>query len=332
MVSAPDVVTVGGVLVDHVATAGGALRRGQIGGNALYSAAGAALWGLRAAVCAHVPANYPAEALALLTAAGLDLSAVRRAKESVEFEEWFFYRPDGSRRDQLHASAAEAEAHGMGGPFASPAAIAAFEAHLSAREPQGLTYGAFRRRHPIAPEDVPAGCWQAIGVHLAANGVAEQIALARAARARGMIATWDPGPRAVDFGPEALSEILGLVDAALPSETELAALMPGLAPAAALVALKPRARGFVAVKLGAEGVLVLTHRMDQPRRIPATPSDVIDLTGAGDAFCGGVLAGLCRGEDALEASRRGVAGAGVAVSTSGPLALLAAAAPNVVET
>lgn len=328
MVSPPDIVTTGGVIIDNVAMANGAVRRGQIGGNALYAAAGAALWGLRCGVCAHVPANYPVDALAGLTARGLDLTGVSRASAEVEQEEWFFYAADGSRRDQLFARPDEADAAGITEPAASPVAIAAFEAQLARRQPDGLTFGAFRRAHPIAPSDMPPAFWQARGLHLAANGVAEQIALAASARTRGLTVSWDPGPRVGEFSPDHLAAILGMIDAALPSETELNALRPGLGPARGLMALRPLTRGLLAVKLGARGALMLALGMDEPRLVPALPTEVVDPTGAGDTFCGGVLAGLILGDDAHEAIRRGIAGASAAVSTRGPVALLEAAPPS----
>ena len=40
----PRVFTTGGVIIDNVVSHDGALVRGQIGGNAIYSAAGARLW------------------------------------------------------------------------------------------------------------------------------------------------------------------------------------------------------------------------------------------------------------------------------------------------
>lgn len=49
----------------------------------------------------------------------------------------------------------------------------------------------------------------------------------------------------------------------------------------------------VLVTLGAQGVVGVLNEV--PVRAPAQPVQVIDATGAGDAFCAGVIAGLVRG-------------------------------------
>ena len=49
----------------------------------------------------------------------------------------------------------------------------------------------------------------------------------------------------------------------------------------------------VLITLGAQGVVGVLNEV--PVREPAQPVQVIDATGAGDAFCAGVMAGLVRG-------------------------------------
>ena len=56
--------------------------------------------------------------------------------------------------------------------------------------------------------------------------------------------------------------------------------------------------------------------------VPAADVAVVDATGAGDSFCGGMLAGLALGDDLADAARRGAATAGAALGASGSLSLL----------
>ena len=56
--------------------------------------------------------------------------------------------------------------------------------------------------------------------------------------------------------------------------------------------------------------------------VPALETEVVDTTGAGDSFCGGVAAGLASGAHILTAVGLGVAVAGTAVASSGSLRLL----------
>jgi ribokinase len=51
--------------------------------------------------------------------------------------------------------------------------------------------------------------------------------------------------------------------------------------------------------------------------VPSEPVEVVDSTGAGDAFTGALAASLCRGDDLLSAVRLGVAAGGRAVGKAG---------------
>ena len=57
-----------------------------------------------------------------------------------------------------------------------------------------------------------------------------------------------------------------------------------------------------AVTLGGEGVLVHSKDVAEPH-VPAVSVEPMDLTGAGDAFAGGYLFGLVRGEDPINAAK-----------------------------
>src|SRR5207247_1015393 len=77
----------------------------------------------------------------------------------------------------------------------------------------------------------------------------------------------------------------------------------------------------VVVKLGGEGALV-ARPGSPPAWVPAAPAEVVDPTGAGDSFCGGVAAGLARGEDPVDAAWRGAVTAAAAIGAAGSLRLL----------
>lgn len=64
------------------------------------------------------------------------------------------------------------------------------------------------------------------------------------------------------------------------------------------------------------------HRTGERVEVPRRRVEVVDPTGAGDAFNGGLLAGLVRGEPLGRAIERGVATASVAVSRRGTVAAL----------
>jgi ribokinase len=111
-------------------------------------------------------------------------------------------------------------------------------------------------------------------------------------------------------------EILSVVDVLVVNRSELAAVS-GRRPASKEATLAEHARSIpgprtVIVTLGAAGALIVTQ--DAYESIPAPAVDVVDTTGAGDAFCGGLADGLARGLAMVEAVAWAVA-AGAAATT-----------------
>jgi ribokinase len=72
----------------------------------------------------------------------------------------------------------------------------------------------------------------------------------------------------------------------------------------------------VVVTLGAQGVFVKNRAMQ--RHVPAFDAGpVVETTGAGDAFNGGLAIGLSEGMDIAQAARFGCAVAGISVTRPG---------------
>jgi sugar/nucleoside kinase (ribokinase family) len=310
--------TAGGIILDTVVAADGTLGPLTMGGNAVYSAAGARLWMEGVGIVGRVPVNYPAAHLERLSRAGIDLAGVRHEAETVEEGEWFFYRPDGSRRDHLHAPLAD-PLPAPAGTRLTPDAVAGLERALASRTGGSATFAAFRRRHPVRLADVPEGWLGARGIHLAANRVAEQRAMADGLVVGGRIVTLDPGSNAADLRTDAAG-LMNRLGCFLPSEKELAELVPGAPPAGALRALRALGPALLIAKLGARGSLVQEGEAE-PVAVQVAPVAAIDPTGAGDAFCGGVLAGLALTGDPILAACLGTVSASFAVEAFGPFHL-----------
>ena len=311
--------TTGGMIIDNMVTWDGALARNLMGGNAVYSAVAASLWLDDVGLSVRIPQNYPAAARQALLSAALDLEGLVIETVDVLRSEWFFHRRDGSRVDHLHAAPEEADAFGMTGDQVAPDLVRRFEALLRMQTQTGDDFKAFRAAHPVTVDQVPPRYWQAKGVHIGPNLPDAQIGLARQARSHGLVVTCDPGFHAAHLGQLQLDELLGLVDVFLPSEKELALLCPGAEPDAALLQLSQRARAIVGVKCGSKGAIVLPKGQKSPIHVPVLPVEVLDPTGAGDAFCGGFLAGLLLGDDAFKAGLRGAVSASLAIETAGAL-------------
>jgi ribokinase len=111
----------------------------------------------------------------------------------------------------------------------------------------------------------------------------------------------------------------------MPSQLELELLFPDLSAepiphvmarvaANRLLAMGARA---VAIKLGADGSFVADPSCQVA--VPAVPTPAVDSTGAGDAFCGGFLAGYLRTSSLLLGAVCGGVSAAQVIKGSGAL-------------
>jgi len=72
----------------------------------------------------------------------------------------------------------------------------------------------------------------------------------------------------------------------------------------------------VALRMGAQGSLVATSAGER-LRVPAVPAKIVDVTGAGNAYCGGFLAGIGSGLALAEAAARAAVSASFALEQFG---------------
>jgi sugar/nucleoside kinase (ribokinase family) len=101
---------------------------------------------------------------------------------------------------------------------------------------------------------------------------------------------WDDTGRWMQLLEPCLPEI----DYFIPSLPEAQAITGLEEPHQVARALLDRGVGTVGLKMGAEGCLVLTGEGEE-LRLPAFEVEVIDATGAGDAFAAGFIAGVWQG-------------------------------------
>jgi ribokinase len=139
----------------------------------------------------------------------------------------------------------------------------------------------------------------------------------RAGRERGAITILNPAP-----GAPILSELAAVSDWIIPNENEFAIIAggAGLSPDAsdheALAALAQHLGTRILVTLGERGA-ALVARDGTVRAIAAPRVDVVDTTGAGDAFVGAFAYGLASGWDEVAAARLGCAIAADSVQRPG---------------
>ncbi|MGJ0626094.1 PfkB family carbohydrate kinase [Xenorhabdus bovienii] len=137
------------------------------------------------------------------------------------------------------------------------------------------------------------------------------------ASSSGLTLVLDFGPRLPDIDREFIQ--------ALPAERTIlslnldeTAMLCGTGDPVVQAGRYVNERGFTAiVRLGAEGAWICQPGCE-PEYIPAYQVNVEDTIGAGDAHCGGMLAGLSQGMSLRDAVELGNRVAAVTVSRSGP--------------
>ncbi|MEM6738575.1 MAG: carbohydrate kinase family protein [Pseudomonadota bacterium] len=302
----PDLVTVGGLTVDNVIAADGRVGLAQAGGNGAYSAVGALMWVERVGLVSTAVASYPRAALARLKEGGVDLEGVAWSEATIGACNWFLYNAAGAREEGLSSPPEALALAGFPTDRLSAGEVARWRKVLRTRDTAGeLSYSDFRLRHPLTPEQVPEAWRAARGVLLAPSQPAVMRTMLDWFAGGGGLMVADPGWQLAEHRLDALQPLLERLDAFLPSEVELSAFVPGAAPGEALGVLARLCPGAVAVKLGAQGVLVWDRAASRPVEVPARPAMAVDPTGAGDSFCGGFLAGLVETGDPMRAAHFG---------------------------
>ena len=285
-----DVVVVGNLTVDDIVHPNGETTMASPGGNTIYAATGALIWGLSVGVVARVGADFPVAALDRLRDAGLDTGGLRPI-EGPTVRNWVIYEHDG-HRSWVYRTPPE-------------------------------------RRLEVAPspEDIPTG-WtdqkrdRAPVVHVAAMPFEAAAGIVGHLRAEGRqaIVTLDTH-EAWSAGRDEVLALARHLDVFVPSHGELAAILGYDDPERACRELQAEGVPAVVVKCGEKGALVSAPG-GPPVRIAPPKVAVLDATGAGDTFCGGLAAGIAVGESLVVAAQRGAATAGAALGASGSLRLL----------
>jgi len=314
----PDLVTVGGLTVDNVIAADGKVALAQAGGNGAYSAVGALMWRPSVGLVSCAVETYPRATIESLESGGVDLGGVAWSDERLTTCSWFIYDPEGNRAKE-HASppGSLAEA-GFPTDWLSPDEIHQWQVCLAERVvPDEISYSEFRVHHPLTSTQIPAAWRDVKGVHLAPSQPEVMLAMLDHFAPGGALVTADPGSQLATKSLDEITPILARLDAFLPSEVELAMLVPSAGLAEALATLAARCPGSVAVKLGPKGVLIWDRASRAPVQIPAEPVQTVDPTGAGDSFCGGFLAGLVETGDPVTAAQFGVISAAQVVAHFG---------------
>ncbi|MGD8555028.1 MAG: PfkB family carbohydrate kinase [Anaerolineales bacterium] len=303
---------VGGLRQDYCITHDGRPHLGMLGGNAVYAAVGAKVWSQSVGVISRVGANFPESWLEQLEQEGIDIQGVRVLPDHHDTRTFYAYLSPEERVDTNPAS------HFLRINQPLPKELLDYHTSTNLQDSRDIFA-------PLAvrPTDLPEQVAHCKAAHLAPADFLTHHVLPFHLREVGVpLVTLDPSMRYMDpsFWME-LPVIVSGLDAFLPSEAEAAAFfgkhsIDAWEMAEAFGAMGSR---FVVIKRGARGQFVLDVEAKKRWHVPAFPARVTDVTGAGDAFCGGFLASLAQTQDVLEAVLHGNISASLTVEGTGAL-------------
>ena len=263
-----------GLILDDLHLADGRQFAGVLGGGGAQTAFGMALWSSSVGLVARVGADLDPAAWAWLRASGLDLSGVVTT-------EW----PTLRAVQRLDAAGRRAHEWLVPGP-----AIGAQLARSAAV--------------------LPPSYRQARGFHLGLHPEEPDLALLADLRALGAVVSVEPFRRAER--PLSAAELGALVSAGdifSPNTEGAISLVGEREPLDLARRLGAAGAPVVALRMGAEGSLVYEAATGAALHIPAVPVAVVQLVGAGNAYCGGFLTGWVETGDLREAGLRGAVSA-----------------------
>lgn len=285
------------------------------GGNLLYAASGARLWGDSVSLLARVGENYPHDWLKIFKQKGMDPAGIKIVAEDIDLRSFIAYA------DTQNPQRTNPVSHfvRLGLPF--PKGLLGYQ-------PPRLEQDNRTQANPDSPKlsDIPRDYLVAKAVHLAPLDIVTHSQLAPAFRHGGVgIVTLDPGPGYMNANfLNDLRSLLQGVTAFLPSEEEIRSLFWGRTHDLWEMADMLASFGceIIVIKRGGRGQYVYERSSGKKWDIPGYPSRLVDPTGSGDSFCGGFLSGYAATLDPLQAAMQGNISASFSIEGSGAFYLL----------
>jgi len=285
------------------------------GGNMLYAAGGLAVWNTNAGagLVGRVGEDYPRQWLRELEAYGFDTRGIRVLQElqNIDLRRFIAFT------DTLERSSTNAVSHFARRQMTFPKSLLGYQASDDSHKNP-------REIDPASPavQDVPKEYRDARCVHLCPFNFTSQSLIVNLFKGgANQIISLDPAPEYMT--PSLWRELrIALQDVTVfhPSEDELRALFWGETNDLWEMAHKASEYGpqIIVIKRGKNGQMIYDAAGPHRYEISAYPARVVDPSGAGDAFCGGFLAGFHKTNDPIMAALHGNVSASLKIEGSGP--------------
>jgi len=284
------------------------------GGSALYATVGLAIWepSPRPGMLSRVGEDYPRLWLEKFDQRGLDTRGVTILPQAIDVRTFTSYSDweTPTHRDPISQFA------NLGIPF--PKSLLGYEDRSKSLDSRTKLLPTSLRQG-----DFPTDYLGATVAHLCpADYLTHSVLPALLRQAQFTFITLDPSPGYMNptFLGDVPSIITGLT-AFLPSEEEIRSLFHGRSFDLweMIEALAVYGCEYIILKRGVRGQMLYDSTNHSRWEIPPYPARIVNPIGAGDAFCGGFLAGYCRTYDPLMAVLHGNISASLVIEGNDPL-------------
>jgi hypothetical protein len=279
------------------------------GGNLLYAASGLGVWDNNIGLMARVGEDYPNEWLLSFKEHNWDTRGIQILPGELDLR-YFQARLDPDKFERTNPVTHFAR---MKLPY--PKSLLGYQPPSEADDRKAV--------HPASPRpgDIPSDYLHAHTAHVCPlDYLTTSRMLSTFRQSNVTCLTLDP--YAAYMTGTAFDDVRILLQgltAFLPSEPELRALFWGRTNDLWQMAESLGAFGceYIVVKCGAHGQMLYESASKKRWAIPAYPANPIDLTGAGDSFCGGFSAGYLKTFDPVRAVLHGSVSASLTIEGSG---------------
>jgi sugar/nucleoside kinase (ribokinase family)/ubiquinone/menaquinone biosynthesis C-methylase UbiE len=281
--------SIGSIILDDIVLPDGQTRMGVLGGGAVHAAMGMRAWADQVGLVSPVGRNFqPADEV--LLAQYFTLEGIQR-RQTLTPRAWQVYEVDGKRSEVFRTSLEEFVAISPMPQQMPEAFLTAAGVHLQCAAPEPLTSWI---KHLRAGED--------------AQNKSHKIII------------WEPWDiYCIPENRRVFRDILPLVDVFSPNLIEAKRLTGLDAPLGIAKSLIDDGVPCVALRMGERGSLVFGIN-GEIHESPTLPVErIVDVTGAGNAYCGGFLVGLVTTGDLLLAGLFGSVSASLALEQFGAL-------------
>ncbi len=281
------------------------------GGALLYAAAGLKLWEDDIGLVARVGEDYPQSWIRKFSERGFNTEGINILPEAMDLRQFIAYSDLHTRHTDNPV------AHFARRELQFPKSLFGYDDPTSRLDSRDQLTS-----HSIRQKDIPNDYFHATAAHFCPLDYLTHSLIPSLMRQSGFTTlTLDPSRSYMNanFFDQVSAIVTGLT-AFLPSEEKIRELFLGRSEdlwemAEALAALGCE---IIVIKRAIRGQYLYDAASGNRYEIPAYPGREIDLTGAGDSFCGGFLAGWRQTFDPVQAALYGNVSASLTIEGSGP--------------